>query len=81
MGLNNVGMIDTFDHAFDCRGQNSKALVDECITKYNVELNIAQGFNTCLEHQEECSNFFQDAWKLLIDMQLAAKGQLNINNT
>eukprot|EP00957_Ditylum_brightwellii_P053846 4079353-Ditylum_brightwellii.AAC.1 len=44
-GLNNVSILDIFDHAFDCRGQIDDDLVDEYTGKYNAILDVAQGFN------------------------------------
>eukprot|EP00957_Ditylum_brightwellii_P106258 8106123-Ditylum_brightwellii.AAC.1 len=41
-GLNNVSILDIFDHTFDCRGQIDNDLVDKCISKYNAALNVAQ---------------------------------------
>eukprot|EP00957_Ditylum_brightwellii_P193305 14718308-Ditylum_brightwellii.AAC.2 len=43
--LNNVNLHDIFDHTFDRRGQINDALVDEYTTTFNVELDMAQGFN------------------------------------
>eukprot|EP00957_Ditylum_brightwellii_P170520 12980032-Ditylum_brightwellii.AAC.1 len=53
-GLNNVSIMDIFDHAFDRRRQIDDDLVDEYTGKYNAALDVAQGFNVYVERQEEC---------------------------
>eukprot|EP00957_Ditylum_brightwellii_P108831 8301489-Ditylum_brightwellii.AAC.1 len=73
-GLNIVSIHDIFDHAFDCSGQIDDDLVDEYTTKYNAPLDVAQGFNVYIEHQEECQDFFADAQQPIADTQLTAKG-------
>eukprot|EP00957_Ditylum_brightwellii_P158201 12041892-Ditylum_brightwellii.AAC.1 len=41
-GLNNVSIIDIFDHAFDRRSQIDDDLVDEYTSKFNAALDVAQ---------------------------------------
>eukprot|EP00957_Ditylum_brightwellii_P017692 1332886-Ditylum_brightwellii.AAC.1 len=41
-GLNNVSILDIFDHAFDRRGQIDDDLVDEYTSKFNAALDVAQ---------------------------------------
>eukprot|EP00957_Ditylum_brightwellii_P158304 12049929-Ditylum_brightwellii.AAC.1 len=53
-GLNNVSILDIFDHAFDHCDQIDDDLVDEYTSKYNAALDVAQGFNIYVEQQEEC---------------------------
>eukprot|EP00957_Ditylum_brightwellii_P045106 3420554-Ditylum_brightwellii.AAC.1 len=52
--LNNVSILDIFDHAFDHQGQIDDDLVDEYTRKYNAALDVAQSFNVYVERQEEC---------------------------
>eukprot|EP00957_Ditylum_brightwellii_P041805 3165713-Ditylum_brightwellii.AAC.1 len=44
-------------------------------------MDVAQGFNVYVEHQEECQYFFADAQQPIKDTQLAAKGQLHVGQT
>eukprot|EP00957_Ditylum_brightwellii_P059645 4527402-Ditylum_brightwellii.AAC.1 len=53
-GLNNVSILDTFDHVFDRCGQINNDLVDKYTSKFNAALDVAQGFNVYVEQQEEC---------------------------
>ena len=80
-GLNNVSILDIFDHAFDRRGQIDDDLVDEYTGKYNAALDVAQGFNVYVERQEECRDFFADAQQPITNQQLAAKRQMHIGQT
>eukprot|EP00957_Ditylum_brightwellii_P116706 8902021-Ditylum_brightwellii.AAC.1 len=41
-GLNNVSILNIFDHAFDRRGQIDDDLVDKYTGKYNAALDVAQ---------------------------------------
>eukprot|EP00957_Ditylum_brightwellii_P055298 4191277-Ditylum_brightwellii.AAC.1 len=80
-GLNNVSILDIFDHTFDRRSQIDDDLVDEYTSKFNTALDVAQGFNVYLERQEECRDFFSDAQQPITNQQLAAKRQMHIGQT
>eukprot|EP00957_Ditylum_brightwellii_P180797 13773480-Ditylum_brightwellii.AAC.2 len=80
-GLNTISLQDIFDHAYNCRGQIDNDLVYECASTFNARIDMSQGFNTYVKHQEECRDFFRDAQQPITDQQLASKGQLYIGQT
>eukprot|EP00957_Ditylum_brightwellii_P177995 13557933-Ditylum_brightwellii.AAC.1 len=41
-GLNNVSILNIFDHAFDYCGQINDDLVNEYTSKFNAALDVAQ---------------------------------------
>eukprot|EP00957_Ditylum_brightwellii_P055604 4213661-Ditylum_brightwellii.AAC.2 len=45
----------------DTRGQIDDDLVDEYTNNFNAPIDMTQGFNTYVEQQEECKDFFSDA--------------------
>eukprot|EP00957_Ditylum_brightwellii_P179843 13700304-Ditylum_brightwellii.AAC.1 len=49
MGLSNVSMLDIFGHTYDCRGQIDDNLVDEYNSKFNLPIDMTQGFNAYVE--------------------------------
>eukprot|EP00957_Ditylum_brightwellii_P074666 5674814-Ditylum_brightwellii.AAC.1 len=42
---------------------------------------MTQGFNTYVEHQEECRYFFSKAQQPITDQQLSGKGELYVGQT
>eukprot|EP00957_Ditylum_brightwellii_P173308 13194078-Ditylum_brightwellii.AAC.1 len=68
-GLNNVSILDIFDHTFDRRGQIDNDLVDEYTNKFNAAIDVAQGFNAYIERQEECCDFFTNAQQPITNQQ------------
>eukprot|EP00957_Ditylum_brightwellii_P202234 15329216-Ditylum_brightwellii.AAC.1 len=80
-GLNTVSIHVILDHAFDCRGQIDDDLVDEYTNIYNSSIDMSKGFNTYVERQEECRDFYEDAEQPITNTQLAAKGQLHVGQT
>eukprot|EP00957_Ditylum_brightwellii_P060981 4629008-Ditylum_brightwellii.AAC.1 len=80
-GLNTVCIHDILDHAFDCRGQINDDLVDEYTNIFNSPIDMLKGFNTYVERQEECCDFFEDAEQPITNTQLAAIGQLHVGQT
>eukprot|EP00957_Ditylum_brightwellii_P208210 15356302-Ditylum_brightwellii.AAC.1 len=44
-GLNNVSILDIFNHVFDWCGQIDDDLVNEYTSMFNAALDVAQGFN------------------------------------
>eukprot|EP00957_Ditylum_brightwellii_P186507 14199826-Ditylum_brightwellii.AAC.1 len=75
-GLNTVSLQDIFDHAYDCRGQIDDDLFDEYTNNFNAPIDMTQGFNTYVEQQEECRDFFSDAQQPITNQQLSGKGEL-----
>eukprot|EP00957_Ditylum_brightwellii_P173559 13214473-Ditylum_brightwellii.AAC.1 len=65
----------------DTGGQIDDDLVDEYTNNFNAPLDMTQGFNTYVERQEECRDFFSDAQQPITDQQLSGKGQLHIGQT
>eukprot|EP00957_Ditylum_brightwellii_P009920 748475-Ditylum_brightwellii.AAC.1 len=62
-------------------GQIDDDLVDEYINNFNALINMTQGFNTYIEQQEECRDFFSDAQQPITDQKLSDKGQLQVRQT
>eukprot|EP00957_Ditylum_brightwellii_P122428 9334990-Ditylum_brightwellii.AAC.1 len=77
-GLNTISLQDIFDHAYNCRGQLDGDLVNKYTNNFNAPIDISQGFNTYVEHQEY---FFSNVQQPITDQQLAGKGQLHIGQT
>eukprot|EP00957_Ditylum_brightwellii_P186711 14217191-Ditylum_brightwellii.AAC.1 len=80
-GLNTVSLQDIFDNAYDCRGQVGDDLVVKYTNNFNTPIDMTQGFNTYVERQEECRDFFSNAQKPITNQQLSGKGQLHVGQT
>eukprot|EP00957_Ditylum_brightwellii_P088725 6756386-Ditylum_brightwellii.AAC.1 len=80
-GLNAVSLQDIFDHTYDRRGQIDDDLVDEYTNNFNAPIDMTQGFNTYVELQEQCRDFFSDVQKPITNQQLSGKGQRHVRQT
>eukprot|EP00957_Ditylum_brightwellii_P180169 13724060-Ditylum_brightwellii.AAC.1 len=80
-GLNTTSLGDIFDHACNCRGQVHNDFVDKYTNNFNTPIDMTQGFNTFVECQEECRDFFSNAQQPITVEQLVSKGQLHIGQT
>eukprot|EP00957_Ditylum_brightwellii_P174210 13262996-Ditylum_brightwellii.AAC.1 len=70
--LNTISLQDIFDHAYDRSGQIDNDLVGEYTNNFNAPINMTQGFNTYVECQEECRDFFSDLQQSITNQQLVS---------
>ena len=80
-GLENVTIIDIFDHCFDRKGRITDTMIDENNARIDEPYDPALGIAVYIKNMEECQQLATDAGDAFTDMQLVRKGQLAMAKT
>ena len=75
LGLNEVSIVDIFDHCFDRRGHLTDTLIEENLQKADEPFDLDEGMPNYIKRLEQCQQLASDAGEAWTDAQLVRRGQ------